>query len=226
LLSCPPADRLLALLDQTQPVPGAQIIALEQHVDYWNDLGWIDPFSSAQFSERQQDYARSFHLVSAYTPQMVVDGQAEFVGSYERDALRAIAKEARAPKATVDLEWRADSKAVPGTVPLHIGVRSYNGLNSEGVADVLLAVTENDLSSNVTRGENAGEQLYHRAVVRQLEVLGQLGSDGSFSAEFNLKLHTGWKPEKLRAAVFLQARRSRLVLGAAVLPLTAPASGS
>jgi hypothetical protein len=76
--SCPPADEALTRLEQTQPVGGAQIIALGQHVDYWNRLGWTDRFSSAMFSQRQSDYARAFGKDGVYTPQMIVDGQRNF----------------------------------------------------------------------------------------------------------------------------------------------------
>src|SRR5690242_9785709 len=96
--SCPPADLLLARLESTQPVPGARIIVLSEHVDYWDRLGWRDPFSSRQFTARQQDYAQVLHDNGPYTPQMVVDGGAGFVGSESAQALRTIAQAARAPK--------------------------------------------------------------------------------------------------------------------------------
>jgi hypothetical protein len=225
--TCPPADRLLATLEQTQPVAGAQIIALEQHVDYWNSQGWTDPFSSPFFTERQADYVRVLHASTSYTPEMVVDGAAEFVGSNRPAALAAIAKYSQTAKATVVIEQRQDSKAGPETAALSIRLDHppANWDAHEG-ADVILAITENALSSSVTRGENAGSQLSHRAVVREMKVLGQVKSDGSFTADPDLKLGKNWKRENLRAVVFLQARRSRHILGAAAVSLSAPASGA
>ncbi len=217
---CPPADRLLYRLEQTQPVPGAEIIALEQHVDYWDNEGWRDPFSSAQFTQRQADYVRSLHASTAYTPQMVVDGATEFVGSDERAALAAIAESARAAKASVMLEERADPRSPAGTVSLHISLISPAGWKASNGADVLLAITEDDLSSNVARGENAGAQLHHRAVVRQLQALGKVNVAGSFSGSPDVRLAKNWKRANLRAVVFLQAHPSGRILGAATLPLS------
>ena len=105
--SCPPADALLMQLDQLSPVPGAEIIALSEHVDYWNYIGWSDPFSSGAYSERQQAYAQAMRLTGGrgdvYTPQMVVDGQFEFIGGNTAKAREAIAQAAAFPKAEVTL---------------------------------------------------------------------------------------------------------------------------
>src|ERR1700687_4832515 len=89
--SCPPADALLARLEEQQPVAGAKIIALQEHVDYWDHQGWIDPFSSGQWTQRQQAYTFGFGDHGVYTPQLVVNGRAGFVGSHESYAYRAIA---------------------------------------------------------------------------------------------------------------------------------------
>ena len=99
--SCPPADELLQRLAATQPVAGAEVIALEQHVDYWNRLGWTDPFSAAQFSARQGEYADYFNSSGVYTPQMIVDGQTEFPGSNQTKARAAISTAAQQPKASI-----------------------------------------------------------------------------------------------------------------------------
>ena len=99
--SCPPADIVLAALAKGQPVPGADILALELHVDYWNSLGWADPFSNPAHAVRQRAYGDAFKQRSIYTPQLVVDGHAELLGSSGDAAKEAIAAAARAPKARV-----------------------------------------------------------------------------------------------------------------------------
>jgi hypothetical protein len=98
---CPPADRLLGELDQNQPVPGAELIVLSEHVDYWDRLGWRDPFSSPQYTARQQEYASKFSRDGVYTPQLVVDGRFGFVGSDGREAVSAIQKAIREPKIAI-----------------------------------------------------------------------------------------------------------------------------
>src|ERR1700722_20120515 len=101
--SCPAADRMLARLEQTQPVPGAQVVAIEEHVDYWNQLGWNDPFSSPQYRARQNDYAVALKANNIYTPQMVVNGQSAFVGSDMNRAYHEIGAAAQTSTTLVDL---------------------------------------------------------------------------------------------------------------------------
>ena len=99
--SCPPADRLLQLFDQRQPVANANLIVLSEHVDYWDRLGWKDPFSSPQFTTRQQNYADRYSREGVYTPQLVVDGRFALVGSDSREANAAIRKAAQIGRAHV-----------------------------------------------------------------------------------------------------------------------------
>ncbi len=218
---CPPADRLLYHLEQMQPVPGVEIIPLEEHVDYWDNEGWRDPFSSSRFTLRQQNYVYGFNLPTAYTPQMVVDGAAQFVGSDARHLLPAIAQAARAPKANVQIQQRADAASGPQSVLLRVSVAPFSGWNAKHGADVLLAITEDDLSSNVTAGENAGAHMNHRAVVRELRVLGRVDSAGAFSAAPDLSLARNWKRENLHVVAFMQDRSTRRILGASMLSLSA-----
>jgi hypothetical protein len=217
---CPPADRLLYRLEQTQPVPGAQIIPLEQHVDYWDDEGWRDPFSSSQFTLRQRNYVYTFNLPTPYTPEMVVDGTAEFVGSDVHRALAAIVQAARTPKANLQIEQLADATSDPRTVSLHVSLAASSGWNAKHGADVLLAITEDNLPSNVTAGENAGAHMDHRAVVRELRVLGRVESAGVFSAAPELRLAGNWRRENLHVVAFVQDRSTRRILGASMLSLS------
>lgn len=214
--SCPPADALLASLEKTQPVPGAEVIALKEHVDYWNHLGWRDPYSSALFSARQNAYAQTFRNDAVYTPQMIVDGQTEFSGSQESRARQAIARAARTPKAAVHLQWKPDS-ASGNTPALEIGVEQLVQMTPGDTAEVYLAITESELHSEVTRGENAGRKLDHFDVVRELKRIGQVKPQAatSFAAEPQVKIASAWKRENLLAVVFVQEARSRRVLAAA-----------
>jgi hypothetical protein len=98
--SCPPADALLAKLDQAQPINGAEIIVLGEHVDYWDGQGWHDRFSSHQYTERQNEYCGRLHVDSSYTPQMIVDGTDQFVGNDAAHAVRAIQHAAEPPRSS------------------------------------------------------------------------------------------------------------------------------
>ena len=210
--SCPPADQFLIQLQQAQPLEGAEIITLGEHVDYWNRLGWKDPYSSADFSLRQQQYAEALRNEGPYTPQMIVDGRSGFVGTDARSAQAALAAAARTRKATVRLARTGDR--------LSVRVEDAPPVGRGDTTEVLLAITEDHLATNVARGENAGRKLSHGAVVRKLTVLGRVKADG-FAAEPALSLDKNWKLQDLRAVVFVQERGSRRVLGAATLSLAA-----
>ena len=215
--SCPPADELLARLEQTQPVAGAEIIALSEHVDYWNRLGWADPYSSAEFSERQNSYARAFDTDDIYTPQMIVDGRVQFVGSNRYRARQAITDASRAAKARVQISLRG---ATVDSANLAISISDLQSAWTGDSAEVLLAITESALRSSVSRGENAGRSLHHTAVVRTLSSLGNIDSQSkSFSAEPVVRIEEKWKRENLKAVVFVQERASRRVLGAAQISM-------
>lgn len=218
--SCPPADALLARLDETQPVAGAEVVALAQHVDYWNQLGWADPFSAHEFSERQGEYAARFGSQGVYTPQMVVDGGAEFPGGNSGRAFEAISRAAREPKAEVSLARAADQADAGDALRLSVRVERLPKLTDGDTADVLLAVTESGLSSEVERGENAGRRLSHAGVVRRLTKIGQVGAaTPPFAAEPLVALDKGWRRDNLRAVVFLQEHTSKRVIGAATIKL-------
>lgn len=217
--SCPPADALLARLDREQPVEGAEVIPLALHVDYWNRLGWTDPFSSGEFSRRQGEYSHAYGKDGVYTPQMIVDGVSEFAGGNSGRAFEAIGKAAREPKAEVTLA-RAAGESGTG-VRLEVSVEGLPKLTEGDEAYVLLAITEGGLSTDVARGENSGRRLSHVGVVRRLTTVGSLADarGGSFKASAQVEVEKGWRRENLRAVVFAQERGTRRVLAAGSLKL-------
>lgn len=172
--SCPPADQVLKQLIASQPVDGATVIGLSEHVDYWDRLGWKDPFSDALFSRRQSDYAAHTGTDNIYTPQMVVDGGAGFVGSEKNVALDAVRKAAAKPKRSIALAW---STQQPGKLDIDVPA---GGERQSG--RVMMAITEDGLSTKVTRGENSGHTLAHDGVVRKLVELGKTDAAGAYHA--------------------------------------------
>jgi hypothetical protein len=197
--SCPPADDLLRKL-QSQPVEGVQLITLSEHVDYWDYIGWKDPNATPELTARQNGYAAHFRARGAYTPQMVVDGEWEFVGSDGRALSRAVEQAARRPKTPLRL-------AVTGRkLSIDAGEAPPSG------AELIVAVTQNGVVSTVTRGENQGRRLVHDSVVRHWQ---SLGNAKSGITEVTLPDGTGGT-----AVVFLQERRSRRVVGVARIGLS------
>jgi len=210
--SCPSADAVLTRLALKQPVKGARIIALSEHVDYWNRLGWRDPYSAEQFSKRQSGYSEAFKTDSVYTPQMVVDGQTEFIGSNEAKATEAIIQATKQPKAKVGVTASGSGD----TVTVAVDVKEVPG---KGTADVYVALTEDNLNTIVPSGENAGRRLSHNSVVRHLELIGKVKAGGSFAKTVNLKLKKGNKRQETSAVVFVQESGFHRILGAGVVDL-------
>lgn len=213
--SCPPADALLARLAEEQFAGNVQLIALEEHVDYWNDLGWADPFSSRDWTSRQYVYAGALGNGNPYTPQMVVDGTVEFVGSHTQKARETILRAASKTKIPVMLTQGSTNGTGTGNFSVKVG--KLEGTTQRDAAEVWLAVTETGLHSAVTRGENAGEDLHHAAVVRSMRKIGEAKGDGetSFAGDSTVSLQKEWKRENLRAVLFVQGKKSRRILGAA-----------
>lgn len=199
--SCPPADELLGRLSGQKSVNGAQIIPLGFHVDYWDHQGWRDRFSSHDYTERQQHYADQFKIDGPYTPQMVVDGSAQFVGSSSGRAQEAIAQAAAQPQqAEVQLTIVPDAIAV-----------QVKAADTSLTGNVMMAMTQDNQTTNVGGGENGGRVLHHSAVVREFQQIGKL-VNGSFAGSIPRK-------KDLHCVVFVQSPATGSILGAAALPL-------
>ena len=206
--SCPPADRLLAQLHHLQPYDGVEVLVLSQHVDYWNRLGWKDPFSDPDRTKRQNWYSTRWPT-RVYTPQAVVDVLVERVGSQSKSIEKVIRAAAQEPKAGM-------SVAVEDGLA-HIEIQ---GLPRRVPAEVLLAVVEDDLSVQVPRGENKGRLLSHVGVVRSLETVGQVKrGEESWEGVAPFAVEESWASHNLRLVAFVQERRSRAIVGAATIAL-------
>src|SRR5262245_57422918 len=162
--SCPPADRLLTRLAE-DPALAGKVLPLSFHVDYWNYIGWQDPFSSARWSDRQRRYARAFGSDRIYTPQLVVEGSSERVGSDEREARRRIARALAAPAA-----GRVALALAPAGEAVKVGVQArLAGARAPRDLDLWVALWETGLSTPVGSGENAQRTLKNDYVVRRFE---------------------------------------------------------
>ena len=205
--SCPPADAILAKLSQMDGTKGMDIIVLGEHVDYWNGIGWNDRFSSHEFTQRQQEYAQHFGLASAYTPQMVIDGQQQMLGSDANVIAHGIDEALKKGKpATITLAKLSGSA-------YQVSVKTESGKGK-----IYLAITEDGLSSEVKGGENGGHTLHHAGVVRELRPIGSL-SNGAYTGKVDVRVQKQWNPAKLKLVVFLQQGDAGPILGATSLPM-------
>ncbi|HTH52897.1 MAG TPA: DUF1223 domain-containing protein [Edaphobacter sp.] len=206
--SCPPADKLLATLQTSQPVPGANIIVVEEHVDYWDHLGWHDRFSSAKFTERQNLYAPHLHFDDPYTPQMVVDGQSQFLGSDPFKAISSITQAAGSPKITLTL-------AKPSIEGLHLSssVSTPAGGATLPKGDLYAILIEPSASTEVQKGENGGRHLNHVSIARSFQHIGNLQDLSRGPIFFKLNAPTDTDPAHLRLIVFAQSPNQGAVQG-------------
>lgn len=200
--TCPPAEKVLAYLQKEQPAANAEIITLALHVDYWNRGGWNDRFSSPLFSQRQEIYRDKFKIPAVYTPQMIVDGERYFVGSKGDEAVKVIGNAVKNVKAEIELT------VIGNRIKIKIP-----SVQSHDVASIFLAIAEDDLSSQIIKGENRGLTLRHMSVARSLFPIGRiLASENSFEIQTDLQIGADWNKANLKAVVFLQENKSRKIL--------------
>jgi hypothetical protein len=208
--SCPPADELLVKLDQLKTFAGVPVIVLSEHVDYWNHDGWLDPFSSEQWTERQNDYNFRFRLNSVYTPQMVVDGFQQVNGSNGSQVANAIQAAAAQPGKLhieiTDASWTGD------VLHATVSVGDLSPQTAKGTT-LLAALADDEDTSNVSRGENSGHTLKHVSVVRVMQKVTSL--HGPYSGSVQIKLPHGVVHNKMRLIVFAQKGQNGQVFGAA-----------
>lgn len=211
--SCPPADAWLQRLDSAQPIPGARLIVLSEHVDYWNHDGWKDPYSSSSNTQRQTEYVRALGLDAPATPEVIVDGA---VTLHLADAQQVKATLQQAASATV-VPIRIASVAVePGNAAAVRARIEVDGSSAPHSADIYEAVALNHAESQVLHGENSGKHLEHTAVLQSLTKIGKVEKGKNFSREVEIKLKPGTDPEDIRLVVFAQQPGPGKVLGAAM----------
>ena len=195
--SCPPADALIHDI-ANDPALRGRVIPLAFHVDYWDSLGWRDPFSSAEWTQRQARYARTMHLSSTYTPQAVVNGTREFVGS-NRSALSAALEKASNEKSRADvtLTARREGNSLIATVNATVPAND----------DLMLAVVEDGVTTKIEHGENAGRTLTNDAIVRKLIRVAPR------QATVKVPLDAAWRD--VSATAFIQDRSTLAISAAA-----------
>lgn len=200
--SCPPADELLGELDRRD-----DILALSFHVDYWDYIGWKDPFASPLYTQRQRDYARRFDLSYVYTPQAVIQGAAQEVGSHRGPILKAIERAKKLSRVPVTLSHAGKD----GKLMISIPARS-----PAEKADVLMVVIDRTHETPVKRGENSGRMIKNFNVVRAIRRIGTW--DGK-ALEISTSLADMSYDGGDYCVVMVQSTTTGRILGAAKLAL-------
>jgi hypothetical protein len=206
--SCPPADALLAQIAQQQP----NVIVLSEHVTYWNHLGWRDPFSSQESTDRQAAYVALMGLNSSYTPQMVVNGRYEFVGSDGSAAMQALKRAAT----TEQVPIRIANVTLSADRHVHFDVE-VGEVKMETALFAVLAQDEG--SEHVANGENGGKTLRHVQIARRFQQVASIRKGSSFHGSQSMDLPEPVAGSGWHLVVFLQQGPGRPIIGAAVQPI-------
>jgi hypothetical protein len=210
--SCPPADQLLSRLGK-EPIATARVIPLAFHVDYWNSLGWQDPFSSALWSDRQHRYARAFHSDQVYTPQLVLNGSQQMVGSDERRVRDQIDRDlSHVDQGAV----KFDRVTIDGsTIHADLHGRLERSLSGRR-PNIVVALYENNTATAVVRGENSGRRLANDYIVRSLVTAFPLTTtDADVRGSVAIPMRPEWKRHNLGLAAFIQDPQSLAIYAAA-----------
>lgn len=204
--SCPPADALLRKLDSSQPVPGARLIVLEEHVDYWDDQGWKDPFSSHEWTLRQTEYAQRLNVRAPYTPQMVINGGVELLGSDSSRASKVFDEARSSPVVPIHISAiRVES----GKVHAHVETAEV-----PAKAEVFVVLALDHADTEVKRGENGGRHLQHVDVLQSLNNAGKVQKGQSFSKD--VVVSAGRPGTAYRLIAIIQEPDQGKIMGAAV----------
>jgi hypothetical protein len=209
--SCPPADIILQRLDDFQPIAGAQLIVLSEHVTYWDHDGWKDPNSSPALTDRQSAYETQLGEKESFTPQFVIDGTREVLINHIQQMEDVLNQAKDEPRIALHLSEVKIDRGDATVLRCHI----ESGPDEIHNADIYVAVALNHVESQVLKGENGGKHLVHVAVVEQLVKIGKIAKGKSFAQDVQLKLKPGTDSNNVRVVAFLQESGPGRVLGAA-----------
>ncbi|HTF67661.1 MAG TPA: DUF1223 domain-containing protein [Edaphobacter sp.] len=201
--SCPPADQLLARIQQADP----NAVVLSEHVTYWNGIGWRDPFSSLDSTERQNNYVQHMGLSSSYTPQMVVNGRYEFVGSDAGAAAQALHQAAAGASVPLTI---SDLK----TTHNHVAFSLQTG-TVDKEAQLLVVLAQNAGIEHVASGENGGRTLRHVAIARTIRQVASVKDGSAYVGSVSLDVPQAIAGEGWHLVVFLQQGPGGPILGVA-----------
>lgn len=205
--SCPPAESVLAKIANDDRY-SAVVIPLAYHVDYWDYLGWRDPFSSTQWTERQANYREAFGEATLYTPQIVIQGEYEAVGSDENKIKKRINQLVSTPKENLAKISIKDVVLKDNHVLLNV-MASRQDSSFKGMVMVMAAVFENVSATDVQAGENAGRTLRNDYVVRSLDAKPlMLAKEGQKHIQVSLLLEEDWNHENLGIVSWIQDAKS------------------